>query len=209
MTITKRQARLAAKQMLFRGGRRPRKVKAGVTAGVSMLLDRRYDVQRELGMYEIETRSAIRRLLKPGSVALDIGCGDGYESLGWAKLGSTVYAYDPDPTVIERFRSNLALNPDVASRITVYQKPFPGDVPVPAADFAKVDVDGGEFDVIALLTDVPKLLVEVHSIELESACSDFLRRHGYTVAIIPNARWRILYPEWRPIVHNRWLTAMR
>jgi len=30
---------------------------------------------------------------------------------------------------------------------------------------------------------------------------------GYRTRVIPNARWRVLYPEHRPIAFNRWLLA--
>jgi hypothetical protein len=48
-------------------------------------------------------------------------------------------------------------------------------------------------------------VVETHSAELEVACARFLREHGHGVRLIRNTWWRMLYPEYRPIEHNRWL----
>ena len=70
-----------------------------------MLLDRHVDLQRVFGLYETETRD----IVGPGSVVLDIGGGDGYESLGYAQLGAIVYAVDPDPAAVARLRRNLEL----------------------------------------------------------------------------------------------------
>jgi hypothetical protein len=52
-----------------------------------------------------------------------------------------------------------------------------------------------------------RLLVEVHSHELESRCIKFLEKHRYTSKVISNSRWRRLIPELRPLPHNRWIWA--
>jgi hypothetical protein len=77
------------------------------------------------------------------------------------------------------------------------------------ADFAKVDIDGGECDVLPGLIGLPTILIETHSKDLEEVCTAFLEEHGYATRVIRNARWRALWPEYRPLEHNRWLVAER
>ena len=75
-------------------------------------------------------------------------------------------------------------------------------------DFIKVDVDGGELDVLqsaeSTLSQVPALIVETHSAELERACGRLLVDHGLRVTVVSQ---RKLGTEMRPIPHNRWLVA--
>jgi hypothetical protein len=53
----------------------------------------------------------------------------------------------------------------------------------------------------------PLLLIETHSLALETACARFLDELHYSVIVIPNAWWRKFIPELRPTDHNRWLWA--
>jgi Ribosomal protein L11 methyltransferase (PrmA) len=197
-----------AKRWLVTAGRHPIQVKGGPARGVTMLLDRHYDLQRELGLYEVETHRAMRQFVRPGVMVIDVGAGDGYEALAFASLGAIVHAFDPDPEAIDALNANLALNPRLAPSIIVHPEAFPGGE-VPQAAFAKVDVDGRERLILESLADVPALLVETHSAELENDCLTFLRSNGYTTTVIANAWWRPFWPEERPIEHNRWLSAER
>jgi len=83
----------------------------------------------------------------------------------------------------------------------------------PPPGFVKVDVDGAELDVLAGMQELlrvhrPVVFVEVHGADREGNCSAFLTSRGYEVRIVKNAWWRALYPEHRPIGHNRWLLAV-
>jgi hypothetical protein len=139
---------------------------------------------------------------------IDVGAGDGYETLAYAKIGATVHAFESSPEALARLNANLNLNPQLARLIEVHPHAFPeGDVP--EAAFAKVDVDGGERLVLESLTHVPALLIETHSADIEGECLAFLGGRGYVCRVIENAWWRPLWPEWRPIEHNRWLIAER
>jgi hypothetical protein len=78
----------------------------------------------------------------------------------------------------------------------------------------KVDVDGAEVDVLAgarMLNTQPgvRWLIETHSAELEAGCVRQLESFGFTTRIVPNAWWRVLVLETRPIAHNRWLVAWK
>jgi predicted RNA methylase len=197
----------AVKRRFVRAGRRPTRVKAGIARGCPLLLDRRVDVQREFGLYESETHSIIRAEVKPGSIVLDVGTGDGYEAVAYARLGATVYAFEPHAEAVARLRGNLGLNPGLAERVTVFPSSFPARDPPSGADFAKVDVDGAELAVLEHLVGIPTILIETHSARLEDGCRTLLSQHGYQTRVIRNARCRALYPEHRPIGFNRWLLA--
>ena len=74
----------------------------------------------------------------------------------------------------------------------------------------KIDVDGAELAVVesmrrTLSEHCPTVLIETHSAALEAGCIHAISRHPYRATVVRNARWRSLYPEWRPIMHNRWL----
>ncbi len=88
------------------------------------------------------------------------------------------------------------------------------DLPVPhdRRGFIKLDADTAELAILQsgrrLLAEAkPLLLVETHSPELEHDCCAFLAGLGYRLEIIPNAWWRALVPEQRPLDHNRWFWA--
>jgi FkbM family methyltransferase len=58
-------------------------------------------------------------------------------------------------------------------------------------DFAKIDVEAGEADVLAGLDEtisewLPQLLVEIHSLDNLEWCRDFLGNRGYDVEHIPH-----------------------
>ncbi len=78
--------------------------------------------------------------------------------------------------------------------------------------FIKIDVDGGEADILRGATRILKLagvrwLIETHSQKLEQECVELLGRTGYKVIIVHQAWWRRFVPELRPGVHNQWLIA--
>lgn len=65
------------------------------------------------GEYEPETSRLFYRLAKQSRVTLDIGAHIGYYALlaGLANPSAKVYAFEALPTIAERLRENLALNP--------------------------------------------------------------------------------------------------
>lgn len=60
--------------------------------------------------------------LAPGSLVLDVGCGDGQVTTRLAARGHTVIAYDPSETMLQRLRTRLdALPRDVARQVTFHR----------------------------------------------------------------------------------------
>jgi hypothetical protein len=221
-------AKRAIKCFLFRGGRRPRRVKHGFAANAVLLLDRRQDLQREFGIYETECQHLYRRSFANASLILDVGASDGYSALGFASLArhGRIVAFEPDPAARALFQANLALNPALASRIslvpTAVGESETSDISLDEyalerdlrPDFIKIDVEGAELAVLSGTRSLmsacsPKILVEVHSEAAEEGCFDLLQAAGYDTSVVERAWWRNVYPEWRPSPHNRWLFASR
>jgi FkbM family methyltransferase len=65
---------------------------------------------------------ALRRIIRPGSVVLDLGANIGYYSLLFAKWRAVVYAFEPCPETVRKLRRNLELNP--ALEVSVWEIAF-------------------------------------------------------------------------------------
>jgi FkbM family methyltransferase len=82
------------------------------------------DLAIYLGMYERQTSAVLRKLVSPGSLVLDIGANIGAHTLGLAQLvGSKghILAFEPTDYAFQKLGRNLALNPELVSRVTAYQ----------------------------------------------------------------------------------------
>ena len=93
------------------------RVAAGGLEGFRLLLDLQTEKDYWLGTYEPELQEAIRREVRPGMVAYDIGANIGYVSLLLARAvgpQGRVFAFEALPANLERIRANLALNPQAA-----------------------------------------------------------------------------------------------
>lgn len=62
------------------------------------------------GTFEPQSLTKWAEMCVAGSTVLDIGAYSGLFSIAAAKLGCTVFAFEPMPQMIERFRENVALN---------------------------------------------------------------------------------------------------
>ncbi|MBR1120221.1 FkbM family methyltransferase [Bradyrhizobium lablabi] len=74
-------------------------------------------------VYERQTRAALRRLVSPGSLVLDIGANIGAHTLPLARqVGpkGRVLAFEPTDFAFRKLSRNLELNPDLASRVTAH-----------------------------------------------------------------------------------------
>ncbi len=216
------------KSIVVPAGRKPRTVLLGPSRGIRMELDLRHQTQLCLGLYEREILGWIKRLGQQSRTMVDVGSGEGIYPLYF--LAKTrverVFAFEPQDEARALFRRNLDLNGfGDDSRLRLSASPVGaeraptavtlddllGDLRPPC--LVKIDVDGSEMDVLsgssAVLdrTDV-SWIVEVHSSSLAEGCKAVLRRAGLIVFTVPNAWWRILLPEMRPIAVNHWLVAV-
>lgn len=224
------------KPVLFRNEPRLRRIKFGLGKGTAFLLDRRSQLQFEFGLSESELTRHYRAQIRPTSILYDIGAADGDTAVRLASLvpHGHVFAFEADQNICHEMQHNLDRNPELGRLVEVLnvfvssretadrdssERSIDGLVDrgvIPTPNFVKIDVDGGELDVLkgmhktlrrCLQLRSLSLLVEVHSPELEVDCTRFLRELGYHVEAVRNAWWRVIWPELRPIGHNRWITA--
>lgn len=213
----------AIKRLLVPEGRQWRRLRGGISKGMLMELDLANQSQRYWGLDERELVTAFRRLIPSCRSLIDVGANDGYYTMAFLQSGAErVIACEPGPAMEQLLQNARANGYEPGERFTAERR-FVGkgedcvsiaelvrDLPRPI--FLKVDIDGGEGELLEsaegcdCLSDL-RWLIETHSKELEAQCIEWLERHGYRTRIIYNASWRVLLPEQRPIEHNRWLVA--
>jgi hypothetical protein len=217
------------KSRLLPRGSAPRKIPFGLFRGLRLRLDFASQLQVYLGLWERETYPFARHAASHCQSSIDIGACRGEFTLLFLSQPAmqNVIAVEPWPPNIDLLHDNLALNQKHADpRLQICTRKL-GSIPssdtlslddlapyIAGSLFIKIDVDGAERDILQSgrqLLDRPgvTLLIETHSLELENDCLSFLESMGYQCQIIPNAWWRRLIPEDRPIAHNRWLSASR
>jgi hypothetical protein len=218
------------KNALVPGGNRPRTILTGAFAGIRMNLCLKNQTQVALGLFERETHPWLQRLSLGVATAVDIGCAQGEYVLFFLKKtqAKKVYAFEPNASDWPALRDNLRLNgfDEAEPRVTVSPK-FVGqadsdtairlDTLAPAFEspcFIKMDVDGGELDVLAgaerlnaAARDI-RWLIETHSPQLEADCTRLLRSAGFRTAAVRRAWWRVMVPE-RRIISRNWLAAWK
>jgi precorrin-6B methylase 2 len=229
------------KPILFRNEPKIRRVKRGIGKGTMFVIDRRTQLQFEFGLYESELAPHYRRQILPTAIVFDIGAAEGDTAIKFASLVPLghVFAFEADKDVLLKMGQNLDHNPELTNRIDVVNvfvssPKVDGDLgngksrrevsiddlvareQIPPPNFVKIDVDGGELEVLKGMRNTLIsclhfgslcLIIEVHSAELERNCMEYLDELGYFVSLIPNAGWRLIWPEFRPIGHNRWIIA--
>ena len=217
------------KNLLVSSERKPRRILAGPFKDIVMGLSLRSQTQIYLGLFEKEIHPWLNRLSQGIATAIDIGAAHGEYTLYFLQKtrATKVLAFEPDAGLLSCLNENLALNGiDQLERLEISTK-FVGisnteheirlDSLEPSLHgpcFIKMDVDGAEEKVlngantVNALRDV-RWLIETHSSQLELLCERILTAAGFQIRIIPNARWRVLVPEQRPIEHNRWLAAWK
>lgn len=204
-------------------------VRLGLLRGLRFEVDVRIDTQQLTGLYEREIARPVREFASQARSVIDIGAGDGYYTLFFASQPGIekIIACEPQTERVRLLERNLASNPGCRpERITV----LPVCVGNPRADgfrdldslletcpdpvLVKTDVEGAEREVLesgrrAIANRNLMLIIETHSAELERECVRYLNANGYQCEIRDNGWYRKLFPELRPLDHNRWLTAKR
>jgi FkbM family methyltransferase len=77
-----------------------------------------------LGVFERSTRKALRKLVTPSALVLDIGANVGAHTLFLATLvgpHGRVLAFEPTDFAFRKQKRNLDLNPELAKRVIAYQ----------------------------------------------------------------------------------------
>ena len=97
--------------------------RSGVTFDLD--LSQGIEIAMYLGnMFERSTGNAIRKLVQSSWLVLDIGANIGAHTLPMARLvgpAGRVVSFEPTEYAYQKLRSNLDLNPNIASRVTTYQ----------------------------------------------------------------------------------------
>jgi hypothetical protein len=205
---------------------RYRRIRFGLCRGYSMPLNMRHGVRVVLGLFEPEIHRYFKAFATPGGCLYDVGACHGYYTLAFSRLAgpARVYTFEPNQkdsaickeimvrnhpnATIEVHEFFIGRTVDQAQRQEtlddlVFVKGFKPPTLI------KIDVDGPEVEVLSGATRVlaecrPKLIVEVHSPQLEIDCKALLERSGYAVRIVKN---NPLVQEKRPVELNRWLVA--
>ncbi len=91
-----------------------------------------------LGAFEPRVLRAYMALIRPGTTVLDIGANIGAHTLHFSRMvgpAGRVFAIEPTDYAVAKLRRNLALNPELAARVTVRQQFLAADrsTPSPAA----------------------------------------------------------------------------
>lgn len=203
-----------------------RRIPIGPAQGITLAAEPADTASADLwiGLCESEIAKYVRRFCRPGMTSVDVGASAGYYSLTFAKCcQARVIAYEPDPAARKRLARNLDLNPRLAALVEVRSLAVgaadaTGSVTLdtdlayaPEVGLLKIDVDGGEANVLSgargLLAGIrPHVIVETHSAELEDRCARLLIAAGYAPRVVSQRR---ILPQNRPIDHNRWLVADR
>lgn len=217
------------KRAFFPPGRSATKVRFGAFRGLVLELDYSCQSQVVFGLAEREVMGHLKRLCRSIGTAVDIGVGDGEYAIYFLLRTNArkVYAIEPSESAWRTIPRNLDMNGLSGDPRFQGIRGFAGERPegetvrlddvLDGAEgpiFVKVDVDGGEGEVLRgarlLLdrTDV-RWLVETHSPGLEREVMDILAAQGYKTKIIRNAWWRWFVPERRQSPHNRWCVAWK
>ncbi|HTQ29205.1 MAG TPA: FkbM family methyltransferase [Puia sp.] len=214
------------KKILFGQENREMIICYGLARNIRMNIDPRSKTQRLLGLDEREIQKTFKTFARASEIFVDIGASDGYYGLMYYKLhpDGEIYLFDAGYAFAAEQKMNFERNGFSTNRlhnISKYVCDYSDETHAaldtlleqePGVIFLKIDVDGGEMEVLKGVTKVLgtrtcKLIIETHSKELEDQCLSLLLQLGYRTAIIPNAWWRFFVPEERPIAHNRWLRA--
>jgi hypothetical protein len=204
-----------------------RKVRAGPARGAILHTSYRHGSRAIFGWYESEVARYVRRYLRTGDICYDIGAAGGYYAFAFARLAAPgrVYCFDIDERLTPQLELLVERNAHLGSTVSVHRMRL-GALHLSGSETSldhlvyaerwerpsviKIDVDGGELDVLRgaerlLREQHPRLIVEVHSLSLEESCHRLLESVDYTPVLVKNRAYMAEYAFRRS--HNRWLCA--
>jgi hypothetical protein len=208
---------------------RPRslRVRWGPARGGILQNSYRYGSRKILGIYEGALAPYFRRYVRSGDHCYDIGAADGYWALACARLAAPghVYCFDMDEHFAQPLREMADRNVHLGSAMSVHSLRVGaaqvGETQVsldglvygdawPPANVIKVDVEGDEVQVLRgaerlLREHRPRLIIEVHSLSLETECQALLHGLGYTTTVVENSA--LADESAFRVGFNRWLCA--
>jgi Methyltransferase FkbM domain len=213
---------------LGKPGLRSRRIWVGLNRGLRFHIDTAHRSMRLIGLEEREIARSVRRLSSRAATGIDVGMNDGWYTLYLASLPNIreVHGFEPNDRALDAALANLRANPRaIEAKVTRHQA-MVGDrtdpgwcrlddvIAEPAAPvFIKIDVDGSELEVLhgakRLLAGDCMVVTEVHSVELERDCLQFMKDCGYHCRIVDLAWYRAIFPERRLTAHHRWFVATR
>jgi hypothetical protein len=211
---------------LFFSSTKPNRILSGVSSGMLTNYDPKDRTLHLLGLYEREIYPFLEKAMKRSETLVDIGANDGYYAVAFAKQGGKkVIVCEPSPIEKAKLIQNMNLNGFKEMKDFVLIDKFVSDksndkeisinelIGDRKSALILIDVDGGEKKIIEGFNFNSGVsidwLIETHTIELEEAIVALLISKGYVVSIIRSAWWRLIFPEQRPLPHNRWLFATK
>ena len=214
------------KKIVF-GSNPIQRIKAGIAKGIKMNIDINSKSQRVLGLDEREIQKAFKEYSKMATHFFDIGGSDGYYSLIYRKFNPSGVIYNFEAQ--EHFKKEQVVHFNMNSfnpiqfQFSKFVSDLNDDKNISIDELFKetnqkllfkIDVDGGEMDVLNGMHNTIKnnrcyFIIETHSLQLEMDCIKFLENYGYKTTLIDVAWYRKFVPEDRPTEHNRWFTAVK
>lgn len=210
------------KRLIFGNGFKKRRFIGGELKGLWGYFDLSVDTQNWRGVYEVEQQKWIRTATKPGSVCIDVGAAEGFFSLLFAKCAGKegqVIGFEPsdrgneianlfawndsyDLSALKLVRE-FAIGPNTTGLSGVTVDSVVDSMNLSRVDVVKIDVDGGEMDVLEGMRNTiekfhPHMSVELHSPELYSEVEKFLEGYSYEMRLVDPPAY-----ELRPIPFNK------
>ena len=217
----------AIKNALVSDRSRDLTVWAGPARGAVLHTNYRKSTRELFGLYEVELTPYVRRYVKPRDVCYDVGAAGGYYAFAFARLAAPgeIHCFELEERAADELKALVARNSHLGSRVVVHHARVggsddgPGAVSLdtvlygqgcPPPKVIKIDAEGAELDILRgaarLLREYrPRLLIEVHSLELETSCVALLTGVGYETTVVHNHE--IMAEDTFRSGHNRWVCA--
>ncbi len=216
------------KNLFVPKGAKPRKFLFGLHKGLIINVDLEHHTQFYLGLQEVEVHKYLKPLCDDCQTIIDVGAAGGDYTLYFLSqtTAKKIIAFEPREEGCQELIENIQNNrlndlgrfflskklvgTQTLGNMTTLDS-FVDEVIAPC--LIKIDIEGAEIDALLgaekmLGTDKVRWLIEVHSRALEEQCIAIFKQSGYRVKIVPQAWWRFLIREIRPL-ENRWLVAWK